>query len=89
MVKAHPCPVTSPPARAVTAPFGRPIVHISHIPAADGFVKSDVIRQRSSTGHPCLTPVSQIGAEYRLADVAKAHEEMESGRSAGSILLIP
>lgn len=33
--------------------------------------------------------VSQIGAEYRLADVAKAHEEMESGRSAGSILLIP
>ncbi|MBX5048743.1 quinone oxidoreductase family protein [Rhizobium lentis] len=33
--------------------------------------------------------VSQIGAEYRLADVAKAHEEMESGRSTGSILLIP
>ncbi|MBY5867060.1 quinone oxidoreductase family protein [Rhizobium leguminosarum] len=33
--------------------------------------------------------VSQIGAEYRLADVAKAHGEMESGRSAGSILLIP
>ncbi|MBX4962480.1 quinone oxidoreductase family protein [Rhizobium binae] len=33
--------------------------------------------------------VSQIAAEYRLADVAKAHEEMESGRSAGSILLIP
>jgi hypothetical protein len=52
-------------------------------------VKSDVMRQRSSTGHPCLTPVSQIGAEYRLADVAKAHEEIESGRSAGSILLIP
>ncbi|MCW0000381.1 quinone oxidoreductase [Pararhizobium sp. YC-54] len=33
--------------------------------------------------------VSEIGAEYSLADVAKAHEEMESGRSAGSILLIP
>lgn len=33
--------------------------------------------------------VSQIGAEYRLTDVAKAHEEMESGRAAGSILLIP
>ncbi|MBB4238701.1 quinone oxidoreductase family protein [Rhizobium esperanzae] len=33
--------------------------------------------------------VSQIGAEYRLADVGKAHEEMESGRAAGSILLIP
>ncbi|MGO7830503.1 quinone oxidoreductase, partial [Rhizobium johnstonii] len=33
--------------------------------------------------------VSQIGAEYLLADVANAHEEMESGRSAGSILFIP
>ncbi|MFS8146120.1 quinone oxidoreductase family protein [Rhizobium sp. BR 249] len=33
--------------------------------------------------------VSEIGGEYRLADVANAHEEMETGRSAGSILLIP
>jgi len=33
--------------------------------------------------------VCEISAEYRLADVAKAHEEMESGRSAGSILLLP
>ncbi|AHF86682.1 hypothetical protein RLEG3_14800 [Rhizobium leguminosarum bv. trifolii WSM1689] len=44
------------------------------------------MRQRSSTGHPCLTPVSQIGA---LTDAAKAHEEKKSGRSAGTILLIP
>jgi NADPH2:quinone reductase len=33
--------------------------------------------------------VSQIGGEYSLTDVATAHEELESGRSAGSILLIP
>jgi NADPH2:quinone reductase len=33
--------------------------------------------------------VSQIGAEYSLRNVATAHEEMESGRSAGSILLVP
>jgi NADPH2:quinone reductase len=33
--------------------------------------------------------VCEIAAEYGLAEVAKAHEEMESGRSAGSILLIP
>ncbi|MBB3412221.1 NADPH2:quinone reductase [Rhizobium sp. BK316] len=33
--------------------------------------------------------VCEIAAEYGLADFAKAHEEMESGRSAGSILLLP
>lgn len=33
--------------------------------------------------------VCEISAEYGLAEVAKAHEEMETGRSAGSILLIP
>jgi NADPH:quinone reductase len=33
--------------------------------------------------------VCEIAAEYGLADVAKAHEEMETGRSAGSILLLP
>lgn len=33
--------------------------------------------------------VCHISSEYRLMEVAKAHEEMESGRSAGSILLIP
>ncbi len=32
---------------------------------------------------------SHIGGEYALAEVVKAHEEMESGRSAGSILLLP
>ncbi|MBB3590795.1 NADPH2:quinone reductase [Rhizobium sp. BK529] len=33
--------------------------------------------------------VCEIAAEYRLAEVAKAHEDMESGRAAGSILLVP
>lgn len=33
--------------------------------------------------------VCEISAEYGLAEVAKAHEEMETGRSAGSILLLP
>lgn len=33
--------------------------------------------------------VAQIAAEYPLTDVAKAHENMESGRHAGSILLNP
>lgn len=33
--------------------------------------------------------VSQIGAEYSLKDAGKAHLDMESGRIAGSILLIP
>jgi NADPH2:quinone reductase len=33
--------------------------------------------------------VCEIAGEYGLADVARAHEEMEAGRSAGSILLIP
>jgi NADPH2:quinone reductase len=33
--------------------------------------------------------VSQIGAEYTLKEAAKAHLNMESGRIAGSILLIP
>lgn len=33
--------------------------------------------------------VSEISDEYSLADVAKAHEDIEAGRSAGSILLIP
>jgi NADPH:quinone reductase len=33
--------------------------------------------------------VCEIAGEFALADVAKAHEEMESGRSAGSILLVP
>lgn len=33
--------------------------------------------------------VAEIAAEYALADVARAHEEMETGRAAGSILLIP
>jgi NADPH2:quinone reductase len=33
--------------------------------------------------------VCEISAEYALAEVARAHEEMESGRSAGSILLLP
>ncbi len=33
--------------------------------------------------------VCEIAAEYGLADVAKAHQEMETGRSAGSILLVP
>lgn len=33
--------------------------------------------------------VSEIAGEYGLGDVARAHEEMESGRSAGSILLVP
>jgi len=33
--------------------------------------------------------VSEIGGEFSLMDVAKAHAEMEAGRSSGSILLIP
>ncbi|WP_160006828.1 quinone oxidoreductase [Rhizobium sp. 18055] len=33
--------------------------------------------------------VCQIAAEYRMTEVARAHEEMEAGRSAGSILLVP
>ncbi|RWX19670.1 quinone oxidoreductase [Rhizobium hidalgonense] len=33
--------------------------------------------------------VCQIAAEFSLTDVARAHTEMESGRAAGSILLIP
>jgi NADPH2:quinone reductase len=33
--------------------------------------------------------VAQVAAEYPLSDVAKAHDDMESGRRAGSILLIP
>jgi NADPH2:quinone reductase len=33
--------------------------------------------------------VCQIGAEYRLAEAGRAHDDMESGRSAGSILLLP
>ena len=33
--------------------------------------------------------VSEIIAEYGLAQVAKAHEELESGRLAGSLLLLP
>ncbi|MBB2750367.1 UNVERIFIED_ORG: NADPH2:quinone reductase [Rhizobium aethiopicum] len=33
--------------------------------------------------------VCQIAAEFSLADVARAHIELESGRAAGSILLIP
>lgn len=33
--------------------------------------------------------VCEIAGEYGLAEVAKAHEEMEAGRSAGSILLVP
>lgn len=33
--------------------------------------------------------VSEIAAEFPLKDVGKAHEEMESGRAAGSILLTP
>ena len=33
--------------------------------------------------------VCEVSAEYALAEVARAHEEMESGRSAGSILLLP
>lgn len=33
--------------------------------------------------------VSQTAAEYSLKNVAVAHTEMEAGRSAGSILLIP
>jgi NADPH2:quinone reductase len=32
---------------------------------------------------------AHISGEYALAEVVKAHEEMESGRSAGSILLLP
>jgi hypothetical protein len=45
MIKAHRNPAISPPARAVTAPFGRLIAPISHIPAADGSAKSDVARR--------------------------------------------
>lgn len=48
MVKAQHSPAISPPARAVTAPSGRPIVPISHIPAADGSAKSDVARSGSA-----------------------------------------
>lgn len=33
--------------------------------------------------------IAHIGAEYPLEAVATAHQEMETGRSAGSILLIP
>lgn len=33
--------------------------------------------------------VSQVGSEYRLDEVAAAHAEMESGRSMGSIVLLP
>ncbi|MGM4914944.1 quinone oxidoreductase family protein [Rhizobium sp. 768_B6_N1_8] len=33
--------------------------------------------------------VCEISGEYPLADVAAAHEAMETGRSAGSILLMP
>jgi NADPH2:quinone reductase len=33
--------------------------------------------------------VCQIAAEYRMTEVARAHEDMEAGRSAGSILLVP
>jgi len=33
--------------------------------------------------------VSQIGAQYSLKEAAKAHADMEAGRIAGSILLIP
>jgi len=31
----------------------------------------------------------RIGGEYRLADVAKAHADMESRRTAGKLLLVP
>ena len=48
MVRACHSPVISPPARAVTVPSGRPIVPISHIPAADGSAKSDVARSDSA-----------------------------------------
>ena len=30
-----------------------------------------------------------IGGEYRLADVAKAHADMESRRTTGKLLLVP
>jgi NADPH2:quinone reductase len=33
--------------------------------------------------------VAEIAAEYALADVGRAHAEMEAGRIAGSILLMP
>ncbi len=33
--------------------------------------------------------VCEIAGEFALGDVGSAHEEMESGRSAGSILLVP
>jgi NADPH2:quinone reductase len=33
--------------------------------------------------------VAEIGGEYRLADAASAHADLEAGRSVGSLLLIP
>jgi NADPH2:quinone reductase len=31
----------------------------------------------------------RIGGEYRLADAARAHAELESRRTAGKLLLVP
>ena len=61
MVRAHRSPVISPPARAVTAPSGRPIVPISHIRAADGFAKSDVVRSDSARR---VTAARERGRDY-------------------------
>jgi NADPH2:quinone reductase len=33
--------------------------------------------------------VAEIGGKYRLAEVAKAHGEIEAGRTTGSLLLVP
>jgi hypothetical protein len=68
MIKAHRNRAISPPARAVTAPSGRLIAPISHIPAADGFVKSDVVRQRLRTGRPRLTSGLPIGRAKALTE---------------------
>jgi NADPH2:quinone reductase len=33
--------------------------------------------------------VAEIGGEYFLVDAAKAHADLEAGRTTGSLLLIP
>lgn len=32
---------------------------------------------------------AEIGGEYPLAEAAKAHDDLESGRTIGSLLLLP
>ena len=36
-----------------------------------------------------LNITAAIGEEFALSDVAKAHTELEAGRTTGSLLLIP